>query len=72
MEKSKTNDVIMHLVKRGTITQMEAAKKYNLYRLSSVIFVLRQRGMKIETEMIPFKSKYGTHSFYAKYRYLGE
>lgn len=72
MEKSKTNDVIMHLLKHKTITQMEAAKKYNLYRLSSVIFELRKRGMKIETEMIPFKSKYGTHSAFAKYHLVGE
>lgn len=72
MEKSKTNDVIIHLMKKGTITQMEAAKKYNLYRLSSVIFELRKRGMNIETEMIPFKSKYGTHSSYAKYHLAGE
>lgn len=72
MEKSKTNDVVMHLLKKGTITQMEAAKKYNLYRLSSVIYELRGRGMKIATEMIPFKSKYGTNSSYAKYHYIGE
>ena len=72
MEKSKTNDVIIHLMKKGTITQMEAAKKYNLYRLSSVIFELRKRGMNIETEMIPFKFKYGTHSSYAKYHLAGE
>lgn len=72
MEKSKTNDVVMHLLKHKTITQMEAAKKFNLYRLGSVIFELRKRGMKIETEMIPFKSKYGTHSSYAKYHLAGE
>lgn len=72
MEKSKTNDVIIHLLKHGTITQMEAAKKYNLYRLSSVIFELRKRGMIINTELVPFKSKYGTHSSYAKYHYIGE
>ena len=70
MEKSKTNDVILHLIKYGTITQMEAADLYNLYRLSSVIFELRKRNMVINTELIPFTSKYGTHSRYAKYHLI--
>lgn len=70
MKKSKTNDVILHLIKYGTITQMEAADLYNLYRLSSVIFELRGRGMIIETERVPFISKYGTHSNYAKYHLI--
>lgn len=72
MEKSKTNDVVMHLIKYGSITPKEAVNKYNLYRLGSVIFELRKRGMKIETENVPFKSKYGTKSSYAKYHLIGE
>lgn len=72
MEKSKTNEVIKYLFKYGSITQMEAAKYFNLYRLGSVIHVLRKRGMNINTELIPFTSKYGTHSSYAKYHLIGE
>ena len=72
MEKSKTNDVIMHSIKYGTITPMEAVSEYNLYRLSSVIYVLRERGMKIITENVPFTSKYGTKSSYAKYHLVEE
>lgn len=72
MEKSKTNDVIMHLIKYGTITPMEAVNEYNLYRLSSVIHVLRARGMNIITENIPFTSKCGTKSSYAKYHLVEE
>lgn len=70
MEKSKTNDVVMHLIKYGSITPMEAVNKYNLYRLSSVIFELRNRGMIIDTEKVPFVSKYGTKSSYAKYHLI--
>lgn len=70
MEKSKTNDVIMHLIKYGTITPKEAVNKYNLYRLGSVIFELRKRGMVINTEKVPFTSKYGTKSSYAKYHLI--
>ena len=72
MEKSKTNDVIMHLLRKGTITQMEAAKKYNLYRLSSVIYSLRKRGYEIESEIAPFTSKYGIKSNFAIYHLIGE
>lgn len=72
MVKSKTNDVMMHLMKYGTITPKEAVNKYNLYRLGSVIFELRKRGIKIGTENVPFKSKYGTKSTYAKYYLIGE
>lgn len=72
MEKSKTNEVIKYLFRHGSITQMEAAKYFNLYRLGSVIHVLRKRGMNINTELIPFKSKYGTHGNYARYHLIGE
>lgn len=67
MKRSKTQDVIEHLTKYGSITPKQAVDKYNLYRLSGVIHSLRKRGMKIQTEIIPFKSKYGTDSSYAKY-----
>lgn len=72
MEKSKTNDVIMHLLKHGSISQREAVKYYDLYRLSSVIYELRQRGMNIITEKKPFISKYGTKSEFAIYHLIGE
>ena len=72
MERSKTNDVIMHLINYGSITPAEAVKEYNLYRLGSVIFELRKRGMNIVTENIPFVSKYGTKSRYAKYHLVEE
>ena len=72
MKKSKINDVLLHLQTHGSITPKEAVNKYNLYRLGAVIFELRKRGVNITTEMIPFKSKYGTHSSYAKYHYIGE
>lgn len=72
MEKSKTNDVVLHLMKYGTITPKEAVEKYNLYRLSSVIFELRKRGMMITTENVPFTSKYGTKRSYAKYHLIGD
>ena len=70
MEKSKTNDVIMHLIKYGSITPMEAYERYHLMRLGSVIFELRKRNMVIETENIPFTDVNGRKSHYAKYRLI--
>lgn len=70
MEKSKTNDVIMHLIKYGSITPMEAHDRYHLFRLSSVIFELRSRGMIIDTENVPFTDVNGRKSHYAKYHLI--
>ena len=43
-EKSKTLDVLNHLKIYGSISQREAVEYYNLYRLSSVIYILRKIG----------------------------
>lgn len=71
-EKSKTQDVLNHLKIYGSISQREAVEYYNLYRLSSVIYVLRKRGYEITSEMKPFVSKYGISSNFAIYHLIGE
>lgn len=71
-EKSKTQDVLNHLKIYGSISQREAVDYYNLYRLGSVIFVLRKRGYDITTELKPFTSKYGTRSNFAIYHLVNE
>lgn len=71
-EQSKTQDVLNHLKIYGSISQREAVEFYNLYRLSSVIFVLRKRGYEIISEMKPFTSKYGIKSNFAIYHLVNE
>ena len=71
-EKSKTQDVLNHLKNHGSISQREAVKYYNLYRLSSVIYSLRKRGYEIESEIVPFKSEYGIKSNFAIYHLIGD
>ena len=71
-EKSKTQDVLNHLKKYGSISQREAVEYYNLYRLSSVIYALKKRGYEITTELAPFTSKYGVKSSFAIYHLVGE
>ena len=71
-ERSKTQDVLNHLKIHGSISQREAVEYYNLYRLSSVIYVLRKRGYEITSEIKPFVSKYGISSNFAIYHLVGE
>lgn len=71
-EQSKTLDVLNHLKIYGSISQREAVEYYNLYRLSSVIYILRKRGYEIESELKPFTSKYGIKSNFAVYHLIGE
>lgn len=65
--KSQISDVIKHLRKYKTITSYEAIKKYGATRLSGIIYILRERGFGIETEMIQGKNRYGHMTNYAIY-----
>lgn len=68
---TKTDMVAKHLINKGHITSWEAIEKFNLTRLGSVIFNLRQkRSMDIHTELVHGKDKYGNAVQYAKYIYL--
>ncbi len=57
--KSQISDVIHHLRKYKSITSMEAIKRYGATRLSSIIYVLKERGFGIETELREIKNRYG-------------
>ena len=48
---TQTQTVLSHLEKRASISPMEALVSYGIYRLSDVIFRLRERGFGIDTEM---------------------
>lgn len=56
--------LLFHLINKGSITQAEAAKLYDIYRLSGRIFDLRRRGVAIVTEDEPNSKKSGTHARY--------
>lgn len=57
--KSQISDVIHHLRKYKSITSMEAIKRYGATRLSGIIYVLKERGFGIETELREIKNRYG-------------
>lgn len=69
---NKSQKVLEHLQKYGSITSLEAIDLYSETRLSAVIYNLRKRGMRIDTIDIPFTDRYGTKSIYGKYILLGE
>ena len=71
MEKrTQTMDVITHLIKHGTITSLEAIRKYGVTRLSAVIFNCRKRGYEIETIRLNVKNRRGSNSPIGKYKLI--
>lgn len=69
MKKQNQRELVKkHLKKHGSITAVEAFKWFGIMRLSSVIFDLRQDGMKIKTEYESSKNRYGYHVTYARYK----
>lgn len=59
--------VLNHMLTNGSITSMEAFRRYRITRISAVIFDLRAMGVDIETEMVTKKRK-GETLHYGVYR----
>lgn len=64
---TQRTQVLRHLKVRGNITPIKALHEYGCYRLSDVIFKLRNAGHMIRTNMK--QSEAGRK--YAEYEYLG-
>lgn len=63
--------VLKHLNKKGSITSMDAFKRYGITRLSSIIHTLRNK-YDIETVEEVSKNRYGENTRYARYYFKGE
>lgn len=50
---SKLHQIRQWLQSGKSLTPKQAIEMFNCYRLAAVIFVLRERGMKIKTEPLP-------------------
>ena len=46
---SQKDDVLAHLMQGNQITPLDALEQYGIFRLASVIHILRQEGHKIDT-----------------------
>lgn len=64
---TKTDKVLRHLRKNGSITSLEAIELYNATRLSGIIYVLRNRGYDIVTETVKLTDRFGDESYFGKY-----
>lgn len=59
--------VLKYLEDFGSITPREAFNDLGVYRLSAVIYDLRDKGFKIDTETEHSKNRYGEATNYARY-----
>ena len=67
-KNTKTNDVLEHLRRHGSITSMEAFGLYGATRLSAIIFELRRKGFNISNEWLETTDRYGSTVRFVRYR----
>lgn len=65
--RSQTEAIIQYLRKKKSITSLQAFNLFNATRLSGIIYVLKERGFGIETEIVQGKNRYGHITRYAIY-----
>lgn len=70
MKKSQREEVLNRLMKRGSITSMEAFERYGITRLSSIIYLLRKEGYNIATINQTITNRYGHRCDYAQYKLI--
>lgn len=64
--ENKTKMILKHLIEKKKITSWEAINLYQATRLSATIFILKERGHSIATEMV-----YEDKTRWAVYHYAG-
>lgn len=65
------SQILAHLIEKGSITRLEALKKFGCMGLVQRIWDLRGKAHVIETERVKFKNKNGHRGQYAKYVLAG-
>lgn len=69
---TKFAQVKTHLIERGSIDSWTAISLYGATRLSSIIFILRKKGMNIITEPLQSLDRNKELSRFAKYVLIKE
>lgn len=64
----QAEQLLEHMKKHGTLTQIEAYEQYGCFRLASRIHEIRMAGIGIESELKKGKNRYGVDCRYAEYR----
>lgn len=65
---SQNQLILGHLQKYGSITSMDAFKKYDITRISARIYDLRERGYDIQ---LTWETNPNTGTRYGRYVYIG-
>lgn len=63
--------ILMHILKYGSITHLEAESEYGIARLAARIADLRREGHPITSEMVEGKNRRGEPTHYARYKMSG-
>lgn len=63
--------ILMHILKYGSITHLEAESEYGCARLAARIADLRREGHAITSVMVEGKNRRGQPTHYAKYVMAG-
>ena len=66
VKRTKTQDILRHMKRYGSISDPVARDKFHTNRLSGIILNLRRKGYDIETRMCNGRDEYGKNT-YAKY-----
>ena len=66
VKRTKTQDILRHMKRYGSISDPVARDKFHTNRLSGIILNLRRKGYDIETRMCTGRDEYGKNT-YAKY-----
>lgn len=69
---NKTDAVLKHLQKNGSITSWEAITEFSATRLSSIIYSLRKKGYIIKNTPQLAMDRFGNEIQFVRYVYKGE
>lgn len=65
---TQCEEILEYMRENGSITPLEALSEIGCMRLASRISELKEAGVKISKTRVPFKTRYGRKSGYAKYK----
>ena len=65
---TQTERILDYMKENGSITQMEAMTQLGIYRLGARIWDLKKSGANIKKEMASKKTRYGTTTYFSRYR----
>ena len=65
---TQTEAVLDYLERHGSITPLEAMNKLGIMRLGARIYDLKESGVKIITERVSEKNRFGELVSFARYR----